>query len=110
MITLYSTDTPLTWVVVLALASLLGLNGCASSNTPNLDAKFGQAVRNARQQQTLNPTAGTNNDPVLGIDAAAAVHTQGQYVDSFKSPPKSFEVLGTTGASSGGSSSGGGSQ
>jgi hypothetical protein len=110
MSTLYSTDTPLSWVVVLALASLLGLNGCASSNTPNLDAKFGQAVRNARQQQTLNPTAGTNNDPVLGIDAAAAVHTQGQYVDSFKSPPKSFEVLGTTGASSGGSSSGGGSQ
>ena len=109
MITIYSTDTPLSWVVVLALASLLGLNGCASSNTPNLDAKFGQAVRNARQQQTLNPTAGTNNDPVLGIDAAAAVHTQGQYVDSFKSPPKSFEVLGTTGASSGGSSSGGGS-
>jgi hypothetical protein len=110
MITLYSTDTPLSWVVVLALASLLGLNGCASSNTPNLDAKFGKAVRNARQQQTLNPTAGTNNDPVLGIDAAAAVHTQGQYVDSFRSPPKSFEVLGTTGASSGGSSSGGGSQ
>jgi len=110
MNTLYSTYTPLSWVVVLALASLLGLSGCASSNTPNLDAKFGQAVRNARQQQTLNPTAGTNNDPVLGIDAAAAVHTQGQYVDSFKSPPKSFEVLGTTGASSGGSPSGGGSQ
>jgi len=39
---------------------------------------------------------------VLGIDAAAAVHTQGQYVDSFKTPPKSFEVMGTTGASSGG--------
>jgi uncharacterized lipoprotein len=110
MNTLYSTYTPLSWVVVLALASLLGLSGCAGSNTPNLDAKFGQAVRHARQQQTLNPTAGTNNDPVLGIDAAAAVHTQGQYVDSFKSPPKSFEVLGTTGASSGGSSSGGGSQ
>ena len=110
MSTLYSTETPLTWVVVLALASLLGLSGCASSNTPNLDAKFGQAVRNARQQQTLNPSAGTNTDPVLGIDAAAAVHTQGQYVDSFKTPPKSFEVLGTTGASSGGSSLGGASQ
>jgi uncharacterized lipoprotein len=102
MSTLYSTYTPLSWVVVLALASLLGLSGCAGSNTPNLDAKFGQAVRHARQQQTLNPTAGTNTDPVLGIDAAAAVQTQGQYVDSFKTPPKSFEVMGTTGASSGG--------
>jgi len=30
------------------------------------------------------------------------VQTQGQYVDSFKTPPKSFEVMGTTGASSGG--------
>jgi hypothetical protein len=102
MSTLYSTHTPLSWVVVLALASLLGLSGCAGSNTPNLDAKFGHAVRHARQQQTLNTTAGTNTDPVLGIDAAAAVHTQGQYVDSFKTPPKSFEVMGTTGASSGG--------
>ena len=79
--------------VVLGLASQL--SGCGST-TPELDAKFGDAVRAAREAQTLNPGASANKDPVLGLDGKAAVQAQERYEDSFKSPPKTFEI--TTGS------------
>jgi hypothetical protein len=78
--------------LVLGLATQL--TGCGST-TPELDAKFGDAVRAAREAQTLNPAASANKDPVLGLDGKAAVHAQERYQDSFKSPPKTFEI--TTG-------------
>ena len=78
--------------VVLGLGTQF--TGCAST-TPELDAKFGDAVRAAREAQTLNPGASANKDPVLGLDGKAAVHAQERYEDSFKSPPKTFDI--TTG-------------
>jgi uncharacterized lipoprotein len=77
-------------VVVLPL-----LAGCASSNTPNYDARFGQAVRDARQQMTLNPNAGANPDPVAGIDAKAAHESMLLYQGTFKAPPPVVNVLNT---------------
>ena len=72
------------------------LTGCGST-TPNLDAKFGDAVRASQQQQILDPSAPKGNNPVLGIDGQAATNAQGRYQDSFKTPPKTFEVLGIGG-------------
>lgn len=83
---------------VVALAAQV--TGCAST-TPELDSKFGDAVRSARERQTLNPQASANQDPVLGVDGKAAVNAQDRYQDSFKSPPKTFEILGIGGISSG---------
>lgn len=77
------------------------LTGCASTTTPELDAKFGSAVRAAREAQALNPTASANTNPVLGLDGAAAVNALDRYQDSFKSPPKTFEVLNIGGSLSG---------
>ena len=85
----------------IALMLSLGLIvGCAGV-TPHYDAKFGDAVRAARLAQTLNPTGVANSDPVLGLDGKAAVHALERYQDSFKAPPKTFEVINIGGALSG---------
>ena len=78
----------------ITLTLLLGLLAGCASVTPNYDAKFGDSVRAARQAQILNPTAAPDADPVLGLDAQAAVNAQGRYQDSFKAPPKTFDVTG----------------
>ncbi|NMM20016.1 MAG: hypothetical protein HHJ15_08730 [Rhodoferax sp.] len=83
-------------LTAVALGFATQFTGCAST-TPELDAKFGDAVRAARESQTLNPTASTNKDPVLGLDGKAAVNALERYQDSFKSPPKTFEVINITG-------------
>ena len=84
------------------IATLIGLiyqlTGCGST-TPNLDAKFGDAVRASQQQQTLDPNAPEGNNPVMGIDGQAAAGAQERYQESFKTPPKSFEVFGIGGTS-----------
>ena len=79
-------------------ATLLALAGCSSSS-PVLDANFGNAVREARAAQTLNPKASVENtQPALGIDGKAANEAQRRYVDSFKAPPKTFEVINIGGS------------
>jgi len=85
----------------ITLALVLGLLAGCASVTPNYDAKFGDAVRAARQAQILNQSAAPDADPVLGLDAQAAVNAQGRYQDSFKSPPPTFEVINIGGSMSG---------
>ena len=84
-------------LTTIALGLAAQLTGCANT-TPALDAKFGDAVRAAREAQTLNPAASANKDPVLGLDGKAAVNALERYQDSFKSPPKTFEILNIGGA------------
>jgi hypothetical protein len=85
----------------LCLGSSLLLGACATSTTPQLDASFGKAVREARANQTLNPRASENKDPVLGIDGQAGVAAQGRYQESFRAPPTTFEVNSIGGSISG---------
>jgi len=82
----------------ITLALLLGLLAGCASVTPNYDVKFGDAVRAARQAQTLNPAIAVSEDPVLGLDARAAVNAQQRYQDSFRSPPQTFEVISSGGS------------
>jgi len=83
--------------VVLAL-----LSGCAASPSPNYDARFGDAVRQARQMMTANPNAGTNPDPMFGMDGRAAGEAVGRYHDSFRAPPPVVNVINIGGAVGGG--------
>jgi hypothetical protein len=83
---------------LLATASLLA--ACAST-TPQLDAVFGDAVREARTAQTLNPKASENTDPVLGIDGKAGAAAQQRYQESFQAPPRTFEIINIGGAITG---------
>ncbi|KIQ26115.1 lipoprotein [Variovorax paradoxus] len=74
-----------------ALACLFA-TGC-SHVTPNYDARFGDAVRDARKKMTLNPNAGKNGDPVTGMDGRAARESMQQYHESYKTPPPATNVI-----------------
>jgi hypothetical protein len=78
------------FVPALALAGLLA--GC-STVTPNYDARFGDAVRGAKQNMTIDPEAGKKPDPVVGMDGKAAREAQTRYQNSFKEPPPVVNVI-----------------
>ena len=69
----------------LACSLWLTLSACAP-NTPHWDAQFGDAVRFAMTQQTINPEASLNIKPVNGIDGVAARDSVNRYNNSFKEP------------------------
>ena len=79
------------------LLSLALLAGCASA--PRYDARFGDAVRQARLAMTVDPQAGSRPDPVAGIDGRAAHDAMVRYQDSFKTPPPVVTVINVGGAS-----------
>lgn len=85
----------------LAAATCAALLTACAATTPALDANFGNAVRQARAAQTINPTASANRDPVLGIDGRAGAAAQARYQESFQSPPKTFEITNIGGDLSG---------
>jgi hypothetical protein len=88
------------------LASLV-LAACATS-TPKLDDHFGEAVNAAKAQQTLNPDASLNTDPVAGVDGEAANAAIDRYHKSFVQPPATTNVfnigVGTNSGTGSGSS------
>lgn len=75
----------------LALTLLLG-TGC-SHVTPNYDARFGDAVRDARKKMTLNPDAGKDGNPVVGMDGRSSSESMKQYHESYKAPPPALNVI-----------------
>lgn len=76
---------------IFLLTALLpaAFTGCAQTTTPEYDKHFGEAVRAAVAQQTINPDASSNPDPVLGLDGKAAGATMDNYDKSFVKPEKS---------------------
>jgi hypothetical protein len=77
-------------------AMLAVLTGCATA--PNYDARFGDAVRQARSAMTVDPNASANRDPAAGIDGQAAREAIGRYQDSLKAPPPVVNVINIGGA------------
>ena len=67
--------------------------GCASQS-PHFDQQVGLAVNTAKARQTLNPDASRNADPVAGIGGTPAAFAIGEYHNSFKAPPPTFQVIG----------------
>lgn len=85
------------------VALLMSLLAACASPAPNLDTQFGKAVNAAKAQQTINPDASKNRDPVAGIDGAAAKESVDRYQSTFKSPPPATSVINIgIGASGGG--------
>ena len=78
------------------------LAGCASSPTPQYDMQFGDAVRQARMRQTLNPTASAAPVQPLGLDGKVAEEAMKLYRDSFKAPPPVVNVINIGGSISSG--------
>lgn len=79
------------------VAGLGLLAGCVSIH-PELDQRYGQAVTAARDAQTFNPQASHNPHAVAGIDGRAAKETMDRYVDSFKAPPPTMNVINIGGS------------
>ncbi len=77
------------------------LLAACTAPAPRLEAGFGNAVRAAVAQQTLNPEASLNPDPVAGIDGATAKNTIDRYEASSKTPPPPVNVF-NIGVGSGG--------
>jgi hypothetical protein len=84
--------------------ALLWLAGCYPPSA--VDQNWGNSVRNNLAQQVLNPQAGLNPAPPVGLPPQAAVNEMENYDKSFS--PESQKapqlIYGTT--SSGGQSSG----
>jgi hypothetical protein len=90
---------------VLLLGLAVVVSGCGVTSgfkpmfvgeTPQLDAKFGDAVRAARASQTLDPEAGVKNagkQPTM--DAESAVNSVQTSRETFKTPPPTFTILGS---------------
>jgi hypothetical protein len=87
--------------LILSLVALLG--GCASYSqvTPNYDARFGDAVRQARLQMTINPDAGRNPDQALGMDGIAAREGMLLYQGAAKAPAPVTNVINIGGGVAG---------
>lgn len=88
--------------ILAALLTPLVMAGCAT-NTPYLDEHFGEAVNAAKAQQTINPDASLNTDPVAGVDGQTADAAVDRYHKSFVQPPATANVFNIGVGSSGGS-------
>lgn len=87
--------------IVLLPLLLTVLGGC-SSVTPNYDAKFGDAVREAKLKMTMNRDAGNNPDQAIGMDGKSAREAMILYQETYKTPPPTVNVI-NIGGSTGGS-------
>lgn len=72
--------------------ALFLIGGCTSLS-PHFDQKVGLAVSTAKAQQTINPDASRNTDPVAGIGGTPADSAIDEYHKSFVSPPPTFTVI-----------------
>jgi hypothetical protein len=71
--------------LVLGLA-LLGLVGCYPPSALEMD--YGNAVRNNTAQQVVNPQAGFNPKPAVGLSPQASANNQERYDKTFKADDK----------------------
>lgn len=72
---------------MITLLGILALSGCVATTTPEIDARHGEAMSMLKAQQTINPDASRNTNPVAGVDGKAAKGAFDNYRDSFRKPP-----------------------
>lgn len=63
-----------------------GLLAAACNTTPRWDRQYGQSVHGGIANQTIDPAAAANRNPVAGIDGTAALGAQHRYERSFAQP------------------------
>jgi len=69
-----------------ALLLAMQLAACAYSSTPQLDPRFGDAVRLAMAQQVRDPASAGNRTPADGLDGPSAHAVMQRYRASFVEP------------------------
>ncbi len=73
-------------VALLCAALAASLSGCALS--PNLDAQFGEAVKNANRRQALHDDPKLLHEDPDGLQGRAAAGVMEQYFKSYEEAPK----------------------
>jgi type IV pilus biogenesis protein CpaD/CtpE len=81
-----------TLAVLAGLGAALLLTGCADTRQTRVERDMGTSQRLAVFNQTLNPEAGKNLEPVEGIDSQAADRVMDKYRTSFEKPAKAGDV------------------
>ncbi|MGB0129793.1 MAG: hypothetical protein WBP72_19285 [Rhodocyclaceae bacterium] len=92
---------PRAFTPLIAAAGIALLGGCAATTTPETDARLGLTLNTLRAQQTINPDASRNTDPVAGFDGKAAKGALDNYRDSFRKPPSEAASVMTIGVGQG---------
>lgn len=64
------------------------LTGCAWQGETLSDENWGRSFETAKFNQTLNPDAGKNLEPVMGLDGTASNNNVESYQNSFKGHKK----------------------
>jgi hypothetical protein len=77
-------------LAIVMLAVLM--TGCTTA-TPNYDARFGDAVHDARLGMIVNPDAGKNPEQTVGMDGKAARESIILYQGTYKAPPPVVNVI-----------------
>ena len=70
-------------IVIGFLAGSALLGGCSDTRQTRLDSDFGTSHGLSVFNQTLNPEAEDNLQPVEGLDGEAAMENMNKYRDSF---------------------------
>ena len=75
-------------VLIGLIAGLLFISCGARTNLLQgesaVEKSWGRSYETAKFNQILNPDAGQNRDPVLGLDGQASEHNVGKYRETFK--------------------------
>ena len=84
-------------IVVLAVFSVVTLWGCAgnlpeSKRVDYLEMNWGKSFESAKKNQILNPDAGKNLEPVVGLNGEAAEHGVNKYKKSFKKEAEKTDI------------------
>ena len=74
--------------------ALLGLAGCYPPSALEMD--YGNAVRSNLAQQVVNPRAGYNPKPAVGLSPQAGANEMERYDKAFKEEPKQMGKQLTT--------------
>jgi len=85
------------WVMTSLIGAALLISGCAPTR---LEADYGTSFKLQKFNQTLNPAAEKNLDPVYGMDGQAAQKVVEKYHKDFEKPAPAQNLtinLGTTG-------------
>ncbi len=72
--------------IILCLTGVLWVAGCFGPSAVDLD--YGNSVRNNLAQTILNPRAGLNDTPAVGLSPTASVNQMEHYDKSFKGEEK----------------------
>lgn len=79
------------YLTAIGAITLFALAGSGCTRPTTLGANTGMAYNLAKQNQTLDPVAGENTEPVVGLDGGAAVIEMDTYRKGFENPDAAFQ-------------------